>query len=332
LLKSEMIISRVHSNTSNEQLQKQQLEPHNRITTIPQRPRSSNTVYTYTGRGAPRTVRQVYFPPHISYIGSWAFFNCAFLTSVTIPPTITSIYSNAFNGCQSLETIVFSPTIVSIGDNAFRGCNSLESIDLPPSVQTIAKYTFQYCTALSNIIIPSSVSEIGYEAFRGCRSLTTVTIPSSVTSIASNAFRGCNALTSIDILPSPTKNDNNANRATTPRVYLAVIQRGGFSQKINNKLGTLTNVLRRQMQHKIHKTNAVLYTADKYGIPQTLINLALRQPNQTSTTTILNTDDDDSVSTSSSNNARNMVALYVDWDAWAKYHNRSPPKNLSNVQ
>ena len=55
-------------------------------------------------------------------IGSYAFYNCSSLTSITIPSSVTSIGWSAFYGCSSLSEVYYGGTSeqweeMSIGSN-----------------------------------------------------------------------------------------------------------------------------------------------------------------------------------------------------------------------
>ena len=58
----------------------------------------------------------------VTSIGSYAFFECSGLTSVTIPNSVTSIGSYAFAFCNGLTSITIPNSVTTIGDYAFDGC------------------------------------------------------------------------------------------------------------------------------------------------------------------------------------------------------------------
>lgn len=96
---------------------------------------------------------------------------------VTIPSTIddytiTGIGSYAFFDCDSLKSITIPNSVTSIGDDAFRSCNGLTSITIPNSVTSIGDYAFYNCDSLTSITIPDSVTTMSASAFTGCNNLT----------------------------------------------------------------------------------------------------------------------------------------------------------------
>ena len=157
-------------------------------------------------------------PNSVTEIGSYAFYGCTGLTSVTIPNSVTSIGYGAFEGCTGLpvvDNIRYADTYLVeavdktlstytikdgtkwIGSNAFAYCYDLTSVTIPNSVTEIGDWAFYVCSGLTSVTIPNSVTSIGEAAFYGCTGLTSVTIPNSVTSIGDEAFSACFGLTSI---------------------------------------------------------------------------------------------------------------------------------------
>ena len=155
-------------------------------------------------------ISSITIPSGVTSIGTYAFYQCYSLTSITIPSGVTSIGSNTFSGCYSLTSITIPSGVTSIGGSAFNGCYSLTSITIPSGVTSIGTYAFNGCYSLTSITIPSGVTSIDANAFSSCYSLTSITIPSTVTSIGNSAFYQCTSLTSITIPSTVTSIGNSA--------------------------------------------------------------------------------------------------------------------------
>ena len=84
-------------------------------------------------------------------IYEYAFYNNDNITSVIIPSTVTSIGSYAFYGCGSLTSVTFEEEsqLESIGSYAFESCGSLIFIIIPSTVTSIGSYAFRYCYDLT---------------------------------------------------------------------------------------------------------------------------------------------------------------------------------------
>jgi hypothetical protein len=116
-------------------------------------------------------------------------------TEYVIPNSVTLIGSSAFSNCMYLTSIDIHNSVTSIGEWAF-SCNyGLSLINIPNSVTSIGDYAFWCCSSLTSIIIPDSVISIGEYAFGLCSILTSINISDSVTSIGEDAFYNCNNLT-----------------------------------------------------------------------------------------------------------------------------------------
>ena len=184
--------------------------------------------YNFSGDKATVTYRDYYYnsysgavviPESVTYngweyyvtsIGSYAFYECTRLTSVTIGNSVTSIGDEAFRYCSGLTSVTIPNSVTSIGEWAFYNCSSLTSVTIPNSVTRIGDYAFWYCSGLTSVTIGNSVTSIGNSAFSGCTGLTSITIGNSVTSIGDEAFSGCTSLTSITIPESVTSIGSNA--------------------------------------------------------------------------------------------------------------------------
>ena len=121
-------------------------------------------------------------------IGSYAFYCCSGLTSLTLPAGFTEIGINAFYGCEGLKEVRFC-----INDN------------LDTYLTKGHPYINVYCgikyyindKEITSIEIPSNVTTLGDCVFQGCSGLTSLTLPAGITSIGDAAFYRCSGLTSI---------------------------------------------------------------------------------------------------------------------------------------
>jgi len=147
-------------------------------------------------------------PDGICIIGSYAFYGCAALESVTIPDSVTQIGRMPFGRCSMLKKLIvsFGNTYYTCVDGVlfniperklveYLGGNTNESYSVPLGISSIEAGAFHACDYLRHVDIPDSVTEIGYIAFSVCASLESVTIPDSVNKIGKEAFTGSDKLT-----------------------------------------------------------------------------------------------------------------------------------------
>ena len=171
-----------------------------------------------------KSIKKVVIKNGVTNIGSFAFYDCSYLTSITIPNSVTSIGRSAFENCKGLTSITIPNSVTNSGYHAFYGSSGFTSIIvekgntkydsrndcnaiieketntliagckktiIPNTVTSIGDYAFSNCRALTSITIPKSVKSLGEQAFSYCSDLTSITIPNSVTSIGKEAFIGC---------------------------------------------------------------------------------------------------------------------------------------------
>ena len=122
----------------------------------------------------------------VTYLYSQSSSNSsAYQGEVVIPSSIvyngttypvTSIGSYAFYYCTSLNSVTIPNSVISIGSYAFYNCTSLTSVTIPNSVTSIGDRAFSYCTSLTSVTIPNSVTSIGSSAFNSCSSLSTIIV------------------------------------------------------------------------------------------------------------------------------------------------------------
>ena len=133
----------------------------------------------------------------ITYVGTYAFRDCAELTSVSLPAGLEEMGSSVFRYCESLTSITIPAGVTSIGGDFFYGCASLKSVTLPDSLWDAGGCTFMYCTSLTSVRLPATLLSISWQMFKDCKSLTSLTIPRSVVNVMQDAFSGCTALKNV---------------------------------------------------------------------------------------------------------------------------------------
>lgn len=92
-------------------------------------------------------IKEVVIEDGIIEIGSYAFFDCTNLISITIPNSVIIIKNHAFWYCNNLTSVTISKSITSIEDGAFQSCTSLTSIIISDNVKNIGRNAF-YLTNL----------------------------------------------------------------------------------------------------------------------------------------------------------------------------------------
>lgn len=126
------------------------------------------------------SIKTVYIPSCVTYIGAKAFENCTYLSNVSFVSSTAKVTIGgfAFQNCPSLSTIHLPA--VKVGDSAFGNCTSLSSITFADGSEAIGRYCFTNCKALSSVTIPESVKlgNMGQDIFFGCdRGKVTVITP-----------------------------------------------------------------------------------------------------------------------------------------------------------
>ena len=135
-------------------------------------------------------------PSNVKTIGERAFQGCSNLKRAIICNSVqetdsgtTSIGSYAFYDCKSLESVTIGGAVAIIGESAFYKCDNLESVTICNGVATIQTSAFCKCNKLKSITIPESVTSIEKEAFYFCESLASVYCkPETPPTLGSTAF------------------------------------------------------------------------------------------------------------------------------------------------
>lgn len=121
------------------------------------------------------------------FIGSGGVF--------VIPDYATSIGSYAFYGCNNLTSITIPDNVTQIGAYAFRGCTSLIDVTIPNKVKVIEDEMFYGCSNLAYLNVSNGVTNIQRSSFGNCSNLTTMVFQSTIPPVLnySNAFNGTHA-------------------------------------------------------------------------------------------------------------------------------------------
>jgi len=133
----------------------------------------------YIGEIFGNQVKKYIIDEGVTGIGTYAFYNCTNLKSVSIASTVTRVGNSPFLACNRL-------TSVTLNSNTLASLTSSKS-----NLKTI------FGSQVDEFIIGNNVTSIGDYAFYNCTNLTSVTIGNGVTTIGSFAFEGCSGLTSV---------------------------------------------------------------------------------------------------------------------------------------
>lgn len=120
----------------------------------------------------------------VQTIGTAAFAQQPYLTSVVVPDSVAIIEPFAFAGGDPYESL-------------------LDHVVLPRSLKRLGNHAFYYCWYLRQIVMPDSLPTIEYATFALCSDLPTITLPPDLTSIEDQAFLYCNSLSKIYFRGNP---------------------------------------------------------------------------------------------------------------------------------
>ena len=168
-------------------------------------------------------VMSVVLPSSITSIGSWAFYNCEKLCSVTnLTNNLTEICYAAFQGCGNLSSIDLPESLTYIGPSAFQSCKGLTTIVIPEGVTSINASTFAGCSNCSNVYMAKETTTIRDRAFQQCTNLSEINLPPALNNIEIYAFSGSNNLKKIyAYMPDvPALSTNSFSTYQTATLYV----------------------------------------------------------------------------------------------------------------
>lgn len=153
---------------------------------------------------------------NVTYIGSYAFEQCAF-TSFTMPSNLAHISYAAFYACNKIRTFTIPASVTCIENAVFDACESLTEINVDGAnseyssqdgilfnknktkmlLYPMGKHSTSYT-------VPETVKELGYGAFHFNKYIQSVTLPDGLTAIDERVFEQATNLASINF-PSTLK-------------------------------------------------------------------------------------------------------------------------------
>ncbi|MBR2414789.1 MAG: leucine-rich repeat protein [Clostridia bacterium] len=148
-------------------------------------------------------LKSISLPDTLTTIKSSAFYKCTALTSVFIPASVTEIGYYAFYACKKLSDLRFAANsnLTSLDTGVFRDCDALAAVALPAGLKEFDQFVFADCDSLRNFTIPASVEKMSYSVFSYCKNLVSVTVEkgSALTSLPDGLFSNCSSLQSFSI-------------------------------------------------------------------------------------------------------------------------------------
>ena len=133
------------------------------------------------------SITEIVIPDNVTYISSYAFYNCSALTKAVIGSGVEDMGNSVFSACDALTDVAIREGVTVIGENMFEGCNGLTSVTIPDSVTDIYSGALAGCYNLKSITIGKGLEYLHSYAFYYCYSLVSVTVDESNAYFASDS-------------------------------------------------------------------------------------------------------------------------------------------------
>lgn len=142
----------------------------------------------------------------LASIGSYAFYNCSNLVTVSFyqDANASAFNASAFTNTawfnSMTEPFVLSKTLLFVPAN-YSPTNGVANLSEIGEIEHISENVFKNNNNITEINVPASVVSIGNSAFYNCSNLTKITFESGsgLTSIGNSAFYNCSKLVDINL-------------------------------------------------------------------------------------------------------------------------------------
>jgi len=99
---------------------------------------------------------EVTIPNSVKSISTRAFSNTE-ITSIVIPNSVTNIEQMTFFNCKYLSSVTLGSGLTCIEDRVFEGCTALASINISQGVSSVGKWAFRQCSSLDTIFLTAQI-------------------------------------------------------------------------------------------------------------------------------------------------------------------------------
>lgn len=148
-----------------------------------------------SGIGYNQSLKEVYLPQSLVYIGEKAFYECSQIETIVIPDNVNYLGAFAFQYCKKLKEITIPDKITEIHESTFQFDDALETVTLHENITRIEKSAFSDCSNLNNLNyeINENLTYLGNQAFMSVPGIKQAVIHGDIEYFG-NAFTHCHNL------------------------------------------------------------------------------------------------------------------------------------------